>query len=189
MCRIKEMAQSFLKNAFNRKSRIYARPKKTVILMACFMIAFYLSLIKDIEREDKKIMDKDFRRLFYTMRWFLEYLGYEQAHASREREKKALEKEKSQGIFNSDELYLPNREQNTPSTEEQQPQQEMENEEQLLFDHDRVATAMDLRAFLLCLRRLQTVMDEKVKRTRLCLFIGHDAKILSIELGRSAGDG
>ncbi|CDH60505.1 dna repair protein [Lichtheimia corymbifera JMRC:FSU:9682] len=140
MCRVKEMAQSFLKNAFN---------------------PFYLSLIKDIEREDKKIMDKDFRRLFYTMRWFLEYLGYEHTHASREREKKALQKEKSQGIFNSDELYLPNGEQDTPSTEEQQPQQETENEEQLLFDHDRVATAMDLRAFLLCLRRLQTVMDEK----------------------------
>lgn len=128
------------------------------------MIAFYLSLIKDIEREDKKIMDKDFRRLFYTMRWFLEYLGYEHAHASREREKKALEKEKNQGIFNSNELYLPNREQDAASTEEQQPQQEMETEEQLLFDHDRVATAMDLRAFLLCLRRLQTVMDEKVKK-------------------------
>ncbi|KAI7875662.1 timeless-domain-containing protein [Lichtheimia hyalospora FSU 10163] len=136
MCRVKEMAQSFLRNAFN---------------------PFYLSLIKDIEREDKKIMEKDFRRLFYTMRWFLEYLGYEQAHTSREREKKALEKEKSQDIFNSDELYLPNQAQDSHP-----PQQETaENEEQLLLDHDRVATAMDLRAFLLCLRRLQTVMDEK----------------------------
>ncbi|CDS12810.1 hypothetical protein LRAMOSA04994 [Lichtheimia ramosa] len=138
-CRFKEMAQSFLKNAFN---------------------PFYLSLIKDIEREDKKIMDKDFRRMFYTMRWFLEYLGYEQTNESREREKKAQEKEKEQAIFNTDELYLPNRTQDTPSTEHQ-PQQEQEDEEQLTFDHDRVATAMDLRAFLLCLRRLQTVMDEK----------------------------
>lgn len=132
-----------------------------MILMMYFVIAFYLSLIKDIEREDKKIMDKDFRRIFYTMRWFLEYLGYEQAHESREREKKAQEMEKEQAIFNTDELYLPNRTQDTPSTEHQ-PQQEQEDEEQLTFDHDRVATAMDLRAFLLCLRRLQTVMDEKV---------------------------
>ncbi|KAG0178563.1 Topoisomerase 1-associated factor 1 [Apophysomyces sp. BC1034] len=136
---MKQMAQSFLESCFN---------------------AFYLSLIKDMEREDKKIMEKDHIRLYFTMRWFLEYLAYE--HAAYNNAKERKEKEKHKVISNSSDLFMPSRANSSTTGGEMSNPGSETCDELVPFDYDLVASAMDLRTFLLCLRRLRVSLEDKL---------------------------
>ncbi|KAL0095074.1 timeless protein-domain-containing protein [Phycomyces blakesleeanus] len=127
---LKQTAQSFLESCFNE---------------------FYTSLIKDIERENKKVVEKDHKRFFFTMRWFLEYLCLEQAVF------KAQKAEKPRPPPDSTSIFLPNSSTsiaklNVGGTEDERPQ----------FDFNLIACSMDLHTFLLCLRRLRRTLDDKL---------------------------
>lgn len=124
-------------------------------------LAFYSSLIRDIEREDKKIEEKDHVRFMYTIKWFLEYIGYEQA-AYEKAKKKEKEKEKGK-VVSGDQLFLPSRNNGGEgaTTEEKEEDVQMQ-EQQQPFDFDLIACVVDLRAILLCLRRMRLALDDKV---------------------------
>ncbi|KAI9490959.1 timeless protein-domain-containing protein [Zychaea mexicana] len=155
---LKDMAQTFIDAVFNE---------------------FYLSLIKDIEREDPKFLVKDHVHFFHTMRWFLEYFSFEKDAANRKAEEERQKQKEKDGVFNNGELLLPRR-MTTDSggpgglvgsfadiaegsqQQQQQQQQQQTEEEQNGVDYDQVASAMDLRAFMVCLRWMRTAMDQKL---------------------------
>ncbi|KAI9008813.1 timeless protein-domain-containing protein [Phycomyces nitens] len=127
---LKQTAQSFLESCFNE---------------------FYTSLIKDIERENKKVLEKDHKHFFFTMRWFLEYLCLEQAVF------KAQKAEKARHVPEQTSLFLP-----TASTSAAGISTEEPTEERPQFDFNLIACSMDLHTFLLCLRRLRRTLDDKL---------------------------
>ncbi|KAI9322900.1 timeless protein-domain-containing protein [Dichotomocladium elegans] len=138
MRNLKQLAQSFLKNSFN---------------------AFYLNFIKEIAREDKKITEKDHVRFYHTMAWFLEYFSLEHAAAAKERQQG---QQKQINPIDSNKLFLPTREaMEALATSENTDAEKQQNQEPLSYDYDLVASVMDLRAFLLCIRRLTAVTEEK----------------------------
>ncbi|KAF7726188.1 Topoisomerase 1-associated factor 1 [Apophysomyces ossiformis] len=138
------------------------RDSQALIYMKRMAQSFLESCFNDIEREDKKIMEKDHLRLYFTMKWFLEYLAYEHAayHSAKERK----EKEKQTDIESSSELFLPPRaDVRTAADTSQAISTDIEKtDEPLPFDYDLVASAMDLRTFLLCLRRLRVSLEDKL---------------------------
>lgn len=93
--------------------------------------AFYTRMLKDMLREDVKILANDYTRYHYTMKWFLEYYGYEQ---------------KSIMQRNEDDLDLPGLE-NDHDTKD--------------YDFSLVASALDLKAVLFCLKQMRIAMDNK----------------------------
>lgn len=97
------------------------------------------------------------------MQWFLGYLVYEKA-AQDKRKQKEKEKEKESAIF-GETLLLPSRtsEAAAQATEKEAITNEEEKQDELLFDYDLAATALDLTSCLLCLRRLRTAIDKKVR--------------------------
>lgn len=98
-------------------------------------IAFYECMLRDILREDAKIVDQDYARYFFTMKWFLEYHIYEQ---------RATEQRKADGMDN------PNRERYTLRDYDNQH-----------FDFALVASALDLKTVLYCLRYMRDKLDQK----------------------------
>ena len=141
-----------------------------------FYIEFYLSLIKDIERENPKILVKDHVPFFHTMRWFLEYFSYEKELANRKKEQEQKKQQEKDDSFNSGELFLPRHATEEGAVEGSGrtgglvgetitatlDQNEQGEEEPTGFDYDQVASAMDLRAFMVCLRWMRTAIEQKV---------------------------
>lgn len=89
-------------------------------------------MMKDMLREDDKILANDYTRYYYTMKWFLEYHGYEQSATSRRRES------------------------NLDSTIEEDDFHQTKD-----FDFSLVASALDLKTVLFCLRQMRTTLDNK----------------------------
>ncbi|KAI7864918.1 timeless protein-domain-containing protein [Spinellus fusiger] len=114
-----------------------------------------------MERENKKIVERDYIRFFFTVQWFLEYLGYEQkAHrAEKDKRDKTKETERSSTLAVHSKANRP-----VPVEGESMEVEEQPTEQRPAFDFDLVASVMDLRAFLLCLRRLRVVLDNKLWR-------------------------
>ncbi|KAI9263284.1 timeless protein-domain-containing protein [Phascolomyces articulosus] len=144
---LKDMAQTFIDAAFNE---------------------FYISLIKDIERENPKIILKDYVPFFHTMRWFLEYFGYEKDAANRKKEEEQQKQQEKDDEFNNGELFIPSRSAITNESGGSGsglvgllPEEGQQQEEEQRFDYDQVASAMDIRAFIVCLRRMRTAIELK----------------------------
>ncbi|KAI8970854.1 timeless protein-domain-containing protein [Pilobolus umbonatus] len=112
----------------NRKALTYIKQTARSFLETCFN-ALYSSILKDIHREDMKIVEKDYTRYYYTMRWFLEYFSYEHKASMKRRES---------------ELDLPG-----------------QVSDEVAFDYDLVATALELKTILFSLQRIRTRMEEK----------------------------
>ncbi|KAI8085063.1 timeless protein-domain-containing protein [Halteromyces radiatus] len=81
---LKRFSQSFMESCFN---------------------TFYGSILKDMQRQDKSIVERDYARFYFTQKWFLEYFSYEIASTNAAR----LEKEKQQKSIEENQLILPNR--------------------------------------------------------------------------------
>jgi hypothetical protein len=92
-------------------------------------------MLKDIQREDAKIVEQDYARYFFTMRWFLEYHMYEQ---------RATEQRKA------DALLHPSRETRALN--------DYDNKD---FDFALVASALDLKTVLYCLRHMRDKLEQK----------------------------
>ncbi|RCI02751.1 Topoisomerase 1-associated factor 1 [Rhizopus stolonifer] len=108
------------------RALMYLRLMAQSFLISCFN-AFCGSLVKDIQREDQKIMNQDYARFFYTIRWFLEYHSYEQ--------RATVERKRDQGhVFEHEDKN---------------------------FDFALVATMLDLKAVLFCLRHMRIKLEEK----------------------------
>lgn len=88
-----------------------------------------------MQREDDKIVEKDYPRYYYTMKWFLEYHGYEHKAAVRRK---------------ANEFNLPN--EDVPAKDSN------ENND---FDYSLVASALNLRTVLFCLRHMRIKTDDK----------------------------
>lgn len=129
---LKLTAQSFIRSCFNGKDKARQKKKEKVLI---YCTAFYNSILKDMQREDFKIVANDYARYYYTMRWFLEYHYY--AH------RQALQR-------NSNRLNIPTRETYTTM--------DYDNED---FDFALIASAMDLKPVLFCLRHMRTKIDDK----------------------------
>ncbi|OBZ88075.1 Topoisomerase 1-associated factor 1 [Choanephora cucurbitarum] len=113
------------------KALMYLRLTAQSFLFSCFN-AFCGSIIKDIQREDPKIMKQDYARFFFTMRWFLEYHSFEQ-HATDARKK-----------------------QNHLEDNEMLNEWDMKD-----FDFALVAAALDLKTVLFCLRHMRMKLEDK----------------------------
>ncbi|KAI9361536.1 timeless protein-domain-containing protein [Pilaira anomala] len=115
----------------NNQSLMYLKLTAQSFIQSCFN-AFYTRMMKDMLREDDKILANDYTRYYYTMKWFLEYHGYEQSAASRRRES------------------------NLDSTIEEDDIDRTKD-----FDFSLVASALDLKTVLFCLRQMRTTLDNK----------------------------
>ncbi|KAI8375942.1 timeless protein-domain-containing protein [Radiomyces spectabilis] len=143
----KRTAQDFVKNCFNN---------------------FYHSIVRDIQREDKKIVEKDHMRFSFTMKWFLEYLLLEIA-ASKKSSQAPKRHKPNDEKGNDQELFLPRRNASSPTSHEEvgitpvpaDADQIME-EPREEFDFDLIANIMDIRVFYLIIRRLRTSIDDKL---------------------------
>ncbi|KAI7903689.1 timeless protein-domain-containing protein [Cokeromyces recurvatus] len=118
----------------NRKALMYLKLTAQSFIVSCFN-AFYDSLLKDMQREDAKIVDQDYVRYYFTMRWFLEYFHYEQRNNN---------KQKAQN-----QLILPNQNESSSYFSDQ------------VFDFALIASAINLRTVLFCLRQMRIKLDEK----------------------------
>ncbi|KAG2212278.1 hypothetical protein INT47_001637 [Mucor saturninus] len=107
---LKFTAQSFIKSCFN---------------------AFYASILKDMQREDDHIMDKDYIRYYSTLRWFLEYHSYEYTATLKRKENPDYTKSDPKDYDHMD------------------------------FDLTVVAGTLDLKTVLFCLRFLRSRLDKK----------------------------
>ncbi|KAI8147994.1 timeless protein-domain-containing protein [Fennellomyces sp. T-0311] len=131
---LKEMAETFLDSVFNE---------------------FYLSLIKDIERENQKFRTPDYVHYFHTMRWFLEFFALQKEDANRKAEQEKEQEERE----HNDVLVLRRPGEGGlvgPAMDEEQQHEENG------IDYDQVASAMDLRAFMVCLRWMRIALDQKL---------------------------
>lgn len=91
--------------------------------------------MRDIQREDVKIVEQDYARYFFTMKWFLEYHMYEQ---------RATDQRKA------DAIHHPTRETYTLS--------DYDNKD---FDFALIASALDLKTVLYCLRHMRDKLEQK----------------------------
>ncbi|KAG2232960.1 hypothetical protein INT48_008053 [Thamnidium elegans] len=114
----------------NAKSIMYLKLTAQSFIKSCFN-AFYIRMMKDMLREDAKILANDYTRYHYTMKWFLEYHGYEQNSTMRRKE------------YNLD-----------------LPGQEIDHDAKD-FDFSLVASALDLKTVLFCLKQMRITMDNK----------------------------
>ncbi|KAI9486114.1 MAG: timeless protein-domain-containing protein [Benjaminiella poitrasii] len=117
----------------DRKALMYLKLTAQSFIVSCFN-AFYDSLLKDMKREDSKIVEQDYARYHFTMRWFLEYFHYEQRKRRRAQQ---------------DQLILPSA--NTTNTY-------FSDQE---FDFALVASAINLSTVLFCLRQMRIKLEEK----------------------------
>ena len=121
-------------------------------------------MIKDIERENQKFRTPDYVHYFHTMRWFLEFFGFQKEVADRKAEQKRQEQERERE--SPSELLILRRSGDgglvAPAMEDVQRPEEEQNG----IDYDQVASAMDLRAFTVCLRWLRIALDQKVKMSQ-----------------------
>lgn len=118
----------------NRKALKYLKTISQSFIISCFN-AFFDCILKDMQREDDKIVEKDYPRYYYTMKWFLEYHGYEHKAAVRRK---------------ANEFNLPN--EDVPAKDSN------ENND---FDYSLVASALNLRTVLFCLRHMRIKTDDK----------------------------
>ncbi|KAI9268791.1 timeless protein-domain-containing protein [Sporodiniella umbellata] len=120
----------------NLRSLMYLKATAQSFLESCFN-AFFSSILKDMRREDKKIVRKDYIRYYFCMKWFLQYHLYEKRE-SKKRKNNTL---------------------NLPTINH------TENEgdilESKIYDFDLVANAFDLGTILFCLQRMRIGLDEK----------------------------
>lgn len=107
------------------------KQKKDKILIE--IIALFSSVLKDMKRDDKKIVDKDYIRYYFCMRWFLQYHLYEN---------------KTSKARKANTLCLPSR-------------QDEGNILNKSFDFDLVATAFDLGTILFCIHYIRQKQEEK----------------------------
>ncbi|KAG1470777.1 hypothetical protein G6F56_002487 [Rhizopus delemar] len=121
----------------NLRSLMYLKATAQSFLESCFN-AFFSSILKDMRREDKKIVQKDYVRYHFCLRWFLQYHLYEKK-ASRKRKENAL--------------YL--------SSRERQEEDEGDILENKIYDFDLVASAFDLGTIMFCLQRMRMKIDDK----------------------------
>jgi hypothetical protein len=106
-------------------------------------LALHSSLLKDIERESKQILEPDHHKFYYVMGWLLQFrfciYSKWKADIQKQHEK------------NAEQLQLSNRK-NDESNDTS-----LENP----ANFDLVASAMDIRFFLLCIRRMRQTFDER----------------------------
>ncbi|CAO3597350.1 unnamed protein product [Absidia cylindrospora] len=151
-------------------------------LESCFN-TFYQSILKDMQREDKSIVYRDYARFYYTQGWFLELFMYEYS-ATKEKQR---EQEKQKQEAAKDQFILPNRSQHglgstndaqpassdespllgemedgiTTITTTNQKESTTEDENMSTFDYDLIANVMDLGMFWACMRRIRICIDDK----------------------------
>lgn len=116
----------------NGKSIMYLKLTAQSFIQSCFNV-FYTSIMKDMQREDFKIVKQDYSRYFYTMKWFLEYHGYEEEATAKRK---------------SSTLYIPTMTDDV----------DHDNKD---FTFGYVAAALDLKAILFCLRHVRAKLDSK----------------------------
>jgi hypothetical protein len=104
------------------------------------------SLLKDIERENKKILEPDHHKFYYVVGWLLQFRS--QLHSKWTAE---VQQQKDQ---QADTLTLPNRH----TSDESNGQNGVPESP---ASYDLVGSAMDIRFFLLCIRRMRQTIDEK----------------------------
>ncbi|ORZ22999.1 timeless protein-domain-containing protein [Absidia repens] len=149
------------------------------------IVTFYLSILKDMQREDKSIVEQDYARFYYTQGWFLELFMYEYSTVKA----KQREQEKQNQEAAKDQLILPNRSQQqsldstnnartassdespplgkarddiTTTTTTNQKESTMQDENVSTLDYDLIANAMDLGMFWACMRRIRICIDGKL---------------------------
>ncbi|KAI9302207.1 timeless protein-domain-containing protein [Cunninghamella echinulata] len=76
----------------SQSSRLCLKQFAKSFLETCFN-SFYSILYKDMQREDKKIIERDHARFYYTKKWFLEYISYEILETMSIEEKKKKQQE------------------------------------------------------------------------------------------------
>ncbi|EPB81380.1 hypothetical protein HMPREF1544_11910 [Mucor circinelloides 1006PhL] len=117
----------------NRKSLKYLKTVSQSFLTSCFN-AFFDCILKDMQRESDSIVEKDFPRYYFTMKWFLEYHSYEH---------------KAARLRKADEFHMPN--------EDPLP----ENVDNNNYDYSLVASALNLKTVQYCLRHMRIKLEEK----------------------------
>ncbi|KAI8336680.1 timeless protein-domain-containing protein [Chlamydoabsidia padenii] len=171
----------------DRSALLYLKRFSLAFLESCFN-AFYSSILKDMQREDKSIVERDYARFYFTQKWFLELFGYEIAAVNTKR----MEKEKQEQLATKDQLILPGGSQQpnftnengqsgttleTPSNQEgtsihgnttdapvstNPDDHHSQDKEPGTFDYDLIANIMDLNMFWACMRRIRVCMDDKL---------------------------
>ncbi|CEP15228.1 hypothetical protein [Parasitella parasitica] len=116
----------------NRKALKYLRSISQSFLTSCFN-AFFNCILKDMQREDDKIVPKDYPRYYFTLKWFLEYHNYEHKAAQRRK---------------ADEFHMPSGD----------LLQDMNNND---FDFSLIASALNLKTIMFCLRHMRIRLDDK----------------------------
>ncbi|EIE80838.1 hypothetical protein RO3G_05543 [Rhizopus delemar RA 99-880] len=114
----------------NPRALMYLKATAQSFLESCFN-AFFSSILKDMKREDKKIVPKDYTRYYFCMRWFLQYHLYEKKQSR-------LRKENS--------LNLPLRRE-----QEEDSGNMLDNK---IYDFDLVANAFDMATYIMINRFL-----------------------------------
>ncbi|KAL7326237.1 Topoisomerase 1-associated factor 1 [Mucor circinelloides] len=117
----------------NRKSLKYLKTVSQSFLTSCFN-AFFDCILKDMQRESDSIVEKDFPRYYFTMKWFLEYHNYEH---------------KAARLRKADEFHMPN--------EDPLPENVDNND----YDYSLVASALNLKTVQYCLRHMRIKLEEK----------------------------
>jgi hypothetical protein len=113
-----------------------------------FLSALHSSLLKDIERESKQILEPDHHKLYYVVGWLLQFRAY--LHSKW---KADVQKQRAK---NAEKLQIPQAA-GSESVNEGLNADIAENP----ANFDLVASAIDIRFFLLCIRRMRQTLDEK----------------------------
>lgn len=113
-----------------------------------FLSALHSSILKDIERESKQILEPDHHKLYYVVGWLLEFRAY--LHSKW---KADVQKQRAK---NAEKLQIPQAA-GSESLNEGLNADIAENP----ANFDLVASAIDIRFFLLCIRRMRQTLDEK----------------------------
>ncbi|CAO3669876.1 unnamed protein product [Rhizopus microsporus] len=111
---------------------LYLKATAQSFVETCFN-ALFSSILKDMKRDDKKIVDKDYIRYYFCMRWFLQYHLYENKMTKA-------------------------RKANTLCPTSGQDERNILNKS---FDFDLVATAFDLGTILFCIHYIRQKQEEK----------------------------
>jgi hypothetical protein len=93
--------------------------------------------MKDMQREDDKIVPQDYNRYYYTMKWFLEYVAISQIETAKRKQTVLLLPKQPLPAFDDD---------------------DHDNKQ---FDFSLVASAIDLKTVLFCLRHTRMQLNEK----------------------------
>ncbi|KAI8884300.1 timeless-domain-containing protein [Backusella circina FSU 941] len=125
----------------------YIKTMSRTFLQSCFN-AFFTSILKDIKREDKKILKNDITRYYHTMKWFLEFIDYEQKAFQQVQ----MEKKQKIALLAKDRLVLPG---------DVIPQEDEEEEDKPPYDFDLIAGVMNLGTVLYCLQMIRSRLDDK----------------------------